>query len=132
MLTIFNKNQGSRHGGSRVLGYSAVPLTSLLFNPLQWWRLVTGPYVFASLGELFFGLILLYVFRLFERLWGSQKYFVIFYNIHNMLDICYFYLFGFISCANGACYLVFTNQSGMEWSVCNIIVIVTRNTTGMR
>jgi membrane associated rhomboid family serine protease len=46
----------------------------LLFNPLQWWRFITGPFIFSSIGELFFGMILLYVFRLFERLWGTQKF----------------------------------------------------------
>jgi hypothetical protein len=63
---------GSRRGGSKTLGYGPSSNELLLFK--NWWRFITGPLVFTSVGELFFGIICLYVFRLFERQWGSQKY----------------------------------------------------------
>jgi membrane associated rhomboid family serine protease len=63
---------GSRRGGSKSLGYGPSSNELLLFK--NWWRFITGPFVFTSVGELFFGIICMYVFRLFERQWGSQKY----------------------------------------------------------
>ncbi|KAL0479490.1 hypothetical protein AKO1_007647 [Acrasis kona] len=63
---------GSRRGGSKILGYGPSSNELLLFK--NWWRFITGPLVFTSIGELFFGIICLYIFRLFERQWGSQKY----------------------------------------------------------
>lgn len=40
----------------------------------QPWRLVTSHFFFISPGELLFGLILIYYFRLFERQMGSAKF----------------------------------------------------------
>jgi hypothetical protein len=36
--------------------------------------LITGFFIFNSVGELFFGILLLYCFRLFERNFGSHKF----------------------------------------------------------
>jgi membrane associated rhomboid family serine protease len=41
---------------------------------MQLWRLFTHHFVFNSMGETIFGLILLYQFRLFERQMGSKKF----------------------------------------------------------
>lgn len=68
---------GSRKGGSKTFGYGPSSNELLLFT--NWWRFITGPLVFTSVGELFFGTICLYVFRLFERQWGSHKYAVRFF-----------------------------------------------------
>lgn len=43
---------------------------------LELWRLVTAPFVFPSIPELFLGIYLMYFFRVFERQVGSIKYLV--------------------------------------------------------
>jgi len=40
----------------------------------QLWRLLTHHFFFSSPGEMLFGLILIYYFRLFERQMGSAKF----------------------------------------------------------
>jgi hypothetical protein len=48
------------------------------FSLLRWelWRVFTHHFFFAETGELLTGLLLVYNFRLFERLMGSKKFFV--------------------------------------------------------
>eukprot|EP01080_Neovahlkampfia_damariscottae_P009929 gene9929-2250_t len=72
-------------GGPELFGYGTPNL-----NILQFYRLITGFFMFNSVGELFFGIILLYCFRLFERNYGSQK-FLIFSIISTILT--YFFQF---------------------------------------
>jgi len=48
-------------------------LTSV-FSKYQVWRLVTNHFFFGSPGELLFGLLLIYYFRLFERQMGTTKF----------------------------------------------------------
>lgn len=38
------------------------------------WKLLTAPFIFGSAGEMLIGLTLVYLFRCFERFYGSQKY----------------------------------------------------------
>jgi membrane associated rhomboid family serine protease len=65
---------GSNKGGAvATMGFGTLELKYSLI-----YRICTGNFIFSSVGELFFGLILLYSFRLFERHWGSQKFIVIF------------------------------------------------------
>jgi membrane associated rhomboid family serine protease len=40
----------------------------------QYWRLITFPFVFVGFTELFFGMSILYSFRVLERQMGSSKY----------------------------------------------------------
>eukprot|EP00741_Cyanophora_paradoxa_P016060 tig00000042_g15504.t1 len=45
-----------------------------LMQKFQLWRLFTHNWLFLSPGELLFGMLLLYYFRIFERQMGSSKY----------------------------------------------------------
>jgi len=49
---------------------------SFLLSPTikQIWRLVTSQWIFTSTGEFIFGILLLYIFRSFERRYGSSKF----------------------------------------------------------
>jgi len=53
--------------------YFPLQLTSLTQH-LQLYRLVIHHFVFANTGEMLFGIIILYYFRLFERQYGSAKF----------------------------------------------------------
>lgn len=48
-------------------------LNSILFN-MQFWRLITSHLFFTSPGELLFGTLLIYYFRLLERQMGTEKF----------------------------------------------------------
>jgi len=50
------------------------PNLSSVISHYQPWRLLTSHLFFTSPGELLFGLILIYYFRLFERQMGSSKF----------------------------------------------------------
>ena len=52
-------------------GLNIVPF---LTNKMQFYRLFTSQVIFGSPTEMIFGLILLYQFRMFERLFGSRKF----------------------------------------------------------
>lgn len=45
-----------------------------VIHNFQVWRLITHNFVFTTPGELLFGTVLLYYFRLFERQMGSSRY----------------------------------------------------------
>eukprot|EP00761_Pharyngomonas_kirbyi_P004568 gb/GECH01004573.1/.p1 GENE.gb/GECH01004573.1/~~gb/GECH01004573.1/.p1 ORF type:complete len:354 (+),score=83.17 gb/GECH01004573.1/:1-1062(+) len=62
---------------SRRSDLNAFAFSGLFKNQWQLWRIFTGPCVFTSLGEMLFGILLLYVFRVFERQWGSHRYAVL-------------------------------------------------------
>jgi hypothetical protein len=49
-------------------------LLALSLNPWASWRLASTHVCFSSPGELLFGLVLLYQFRVFERLFGPKKF----------------------------------------------------------
>jgi membrane associated rhomboid family serine protease len=68
--------------GSSILASVTNSLTSItitnfyqeVVSKFQVWKLVTNHFVFSSPGELLFGLILIYYFRVFERQMGSSKF----------------------------------------------------------
>lgn len=74
MITLFINLFSAIYGMNRgiaLFGYGSLNLKFSMF-----YRIITGTFIFGTVGELFFGLILLYIFRLFERHYGSQKYFI--------------------------------------------------------
>jgi len=50
------------------------PNIGSVLSKFEIWRLVTSHFFFASPGELLFGLLLMYYFRLFERQMGTVKF----------------------------------------------------------
>lgn len=50
------------------------PDLSCLTTKFEWWRLLTHHLFFISAGEMLFGSVLIYFFRLFERQMGSIKF----------------------------------------------------------
>jgi hypothetical protein len=63
---------------------------------MQVWKLVSNHFFFTSPGELLFGLILLYYFRVFERQMGSAKFGAFAFlslTIYTLLEVAYLTLF---------------------------------------
>lgn len=79
--TLVGSLVGTRNQGSSVLGYD--DLFTASWNWGQMWRLFTGPFTLTSMGELIFCSLLLYLFRLFERQWGTHKFSV--FVLHSTL-----------------------------------------------
>jgi hypothetical protein len=52
----------------------SMTLTPAGLRHMQLWRLVLHHFVFGSVGELLFGLIMMHQFRMFERQMGSSKF----------------------------------------------------------
>jgi len=70
-------------------------LSSIIYK-YQPWRLLTSHFFFSSPGELLFGLILIYYFRLFERQMGSAKfggYTTVIFTLSTLLQIASYVLF---------------------------------------
>jgi len=69
-------------------------LNSIIYS-YQPWRLITSHLFFSSPGELLFGLILIYFFRLFERQMGSAKfggYLTVIFTLSTMVQIASYVL----------------------------------------
>ena len=54
-----------------LFGYTQTPPQQ---GRYQLWRIFTGNFTLTTMGELIFGTMLIYLFRLFERHWGSHKF----------------------------------------------------------
>lgn len=67
LFTVFF---GIRGGGSSKLGLSYQDI----FDKFKIWKLIKSNFAFSSTPELFFGVFLLYYFRVFERQIGSNKH----------------------------------------------------------
>eukprot|EP01095_Lingulamoeba_sp_RSL-Kostka_P001694 TRINITY_DN1247_c0_g1_i1.p1 TRINITY_DN1247_c0_g1~~TRINITY_DN1247_c0_g1_i1.p1 ORF type:complete len:373 (-),score=86.92 TRINITY_DN1247_c0_g1_i1:18-1136(-) len=58
--------------------FSLPSLVPYIFPSFQIWRLFTSNFCFTTMSEFFFGMMLLYTFRMFERQMGSGKFSVFF------------------------------------------------------
>eukprot|EP00164_Ancoracysta_twista_P003319 GFYU01004430.1.p1 GENE.GFYU01004430.1~~GFYU01004430.1.p1 ORF type:complete len:331 (-),score=34.05 GFYU01004430.1:313-1305(-) len=71
-VSLLSAMTSNRSGDARLMAYALTQRD--LLSPSQIWRFVSGHLIFGSSGEIFYGLLLLYNFRLFERQMGSIKY----------------------------------------------------------
>eukprot|EP01127_Copromyxa_protea_P019125 TRINITY_DN6129_c0_g1_i1.p1 TRINITY_DN6129_c0_g1~~TRINITY_DN6129_c0_g1_i1.p1 ORF type:complete len:300 (+),score=43.39 TRINITY_DN6129_c0_g1_i1:359-1258(+) len=86
-------------------------LTRVSLMRWELWRAVTHHFFFADTGELLMGLLLVYYFRLFERLMGSKKYFVfVVFSLvlSTLLEISFLTLFPFEGTFSGLQCLLFS------------------------
>jgi len=86
-------------------------LASIIYR-YQPWRLITTHFFFTSPGELLFGLILIYYFRLFERQMGSAKfggYTTVILTLSTLLQIASYVLFPFARFSPGPYSFIFAS-----------------------